>query len=205
MFKKLAADALGLSDIGTIIAPENYNKVDADDYILNEDGEKIYFVIKSKADEYCFTDRALIHVDGSNAISKKRLVKRFDYYTNPVSNVTLETAGTIDLDIEIKFSLGGNYYSIDVNKNQLEQLKDLYKALISIGKEIEEGHLYLNMSLEGLRTTSSTFGGVKLDKELNLTEDFKTLNEYVFANMKENRERFIKKNFASTFEKYINN
>ena len=205
MFKKLAADALGLSDIGKIISPDNYNKVDADDYILNEDGEKIYFVIKSKADEYCFTDRALIHVDGNNAISKKRLVKRFDYYSNPVTNVTLETAGTIDLDIEIKFSLGGTHYSIDVNKNQLEQLKDLYKALISIGKEIQEGHLYLNMSLDGLKATTSTFGGVKLDKELNLTDDFKKLNEYIFSNMKENRGKFIKKNFSDTFEKYINN
>ena len=52
MFKKLAADAFGLSDVGVIIAPGDYNKVDADDYLFHEDGEKIFFLIKSKKDEY---------------------------------------------------------------------------------------------------------------------------------------------------------
>jgi hypothetical protein len=55
MFGKVAADVLGLSDIGSVIKPENYDKADADDYVMHEDGEKIYFLIKSKSDEYCFT------------------------------------------------------------------------------------------------------------------------------------------------------
>ena len=49
MFRKAAADVLGLSDLGTIIRPEDYDKVDADDYVMHEDGEKIFFLIKSKA------------------------------------------------------------------------------------------------------------------------------------------------------------
>ena len=60
IFGKMAADTLGLSDIGKIIDPNDFNKVDGDDYIMNEDGEKIYFVIKSKSDEYVFTNRGLI-------------------------------------------------------------------------------------------------------------------------------------------------
>lgn len=40
MFKKVASDVLGLSDIGTVIKPEDYDKVDADDYVMHEDGEK---------------------------------------------------------------------------------------------------------------------------------------------------------------------
>lgn len=71
MFKKLAADALGLSDIGSVISPADYDKVDADDYVMHEDNEKIYFLIKSKSDEYCFTNKALIHLDGTSAMSKK--------------------------------------------------------------------------------------------------------------------------------------
>ncbi|MBD5074567.1 hypothetical protein GUF45_23655, partial [Xanthomonas citri pv. citri] len=67
MFKKIAADALGLSDIGKIIEPQDYDKTDADDYVMHEDNEKIYFLIKTKADEYCFTNLALIHVDGERA------------------------------------------------------------------------------------------------------------------------------------------
>ena len=52
MFTKIASDALGLSDIGKIISPSDYHKVDSDDYIFNEDGEKIFYLIKSKSDEY---------------------------------------------------------------------------------------------------------------------------------------------------------
>ena len=79
MFKKLAAEALGISDVGVIIAPADYDKVDADDYLFREDGEKIFFLIKSKKDEYCFTNFGLTHVDGESAVSSKRVIKRYEY------------------------------------------------------------------------------------------------------------------------------
>ena len=41
MLKRLVSDALGLSDIGSVISPADYDKVDADDYVMHEDGEKI--------------------------------------------------------------------------------------------------------------------------------------------------------------------
>ena len=47
MFGKVAADILGLSDVGSVIKPENYDKVDSDDYVMHEDNERIYFLIKS--------------------------------------------------------------------------------------------------------------------------------------------------------------
>lgn len=97
MFKKIAADALGLSDIGKIIDPQDYDKTEADDYVMHEDDEKIYFLIKTKADEYCFTNLALIHVDGEKATSSKKTLKRYSYYENEISDVFLETAGKIDL------------------------------------------------------------------------------------------------------------
>ena len=34
MFKKMAADVLGLSDVGSVITPKDYDKVDADDYVM---------------------------------------------------------------------------------------------------------------------------------------------------------------------------
>jgi hypothetical protein len=100
VFKKLAADALGISDVGVIIAPGDYNKVDADDYLFHEDGEKIFFLIKSKKDEYCFTNFGLTHVDGESAVSAKRTIKRYEYGAHRISGVTIETAGTIDMDVE---------------------------------------------------------------------------------------------------------
>lgn len=46
MFKKMAADVLGLSDVGSVITPKDYDKVDADDYVMHEDGEKILWQVR---------------------------------------------------------------------------------------------------------------------------------------------------------------
>ena len=132
MFKKFAAEALGLSDVGAVVQPRDYDKVDADDYLFHEDQEKIHFLIKSKKDEYCFTNLALVHVDGDSAVSSKRTIRRYDYARHQVGPVTIETAGTIDLDVELKFTLGDRAFSIDVRKDHLEALKDIYKALHTI-------------------------------------------------------------------------
>ena len=43
MFKNLASDALGLSDIGKIIPPSQFNQTDIDDYIFHD-----AFVLKLK-------------------------------------------------------------------------------------------------------------------------------------------------------------
>ena len=134
MFKKLAAEALGLSDTGVIVAPGDYDKVDADDYLFHEDGEKIFFLIKSKKDEYCFTNLGLTHVDGESAVSAKRTIKRYEYVAHRISHVTIETAGTIDMDVELKFFVDDLKFSIDVRKNFLEPLKDIYKALTMIAR-----------------------------------------------------------------------
>lgn len=150
MFKKIAADALGLSDIGKIIEPQDYDKTDADDYVMHEDNEKIYFLIKTKADEYCFTNLALIHVDGERATSSKRTLKRYPYSQYKISDVFLETAGKVDLDVEIKFKLGGEQFDIDVHKDQIEKLKDLYKALLRIAETTYENDILINQAEQSL-------------------------------------------------------
>ncbi len=48
MFKKIASDALGLSDVGKIIDPADYDKTDADDYVRHEDDEKSFFSSRQK-------------------------------------------------------------------------------------------------------------------------------------------------------------
>ena len=154
MFKKFAAEALGLSDVGLIVLPKDYDKVDADDYLFHEDQEKIHFLIKSRKDEYCFTNLALVHVDGDSAVSSKRTIKRYDSAQYPVGAVTIETAGTVDLDVELKFTMGERAFSIDVRKDHLEALKDIYKALHTIGKlqerdAVGRGHAVQSASVVG--------------------------------------------------------
>ncbi|MFE8600449.1 PH domain-containing protein [Archangium violaceum] len=202
MFGKLAADALGLSDIGSVIAPADYDKVDADDYVMHEDQEKIYFLIKSKSDEYCFTNKALVHLDGTSATSKKRMLRRYTYSSNPISNVLLETAGNIDMDVEIKFHLGGNNFSIDVHKKHLEQVKDLYKALFRISEMMHENEIALGHAKTSIDVASTTLGRGQAGST-PIVESFKELNQAAFAWLTGAQQKYWVKDFGSVFERYI--
>ncbi|MEM7799572.1 MAG: PH domain-containing protein [Chloroflexota bacterium] len=203
MFKKVAADALGLSDIGSVISPKDYDKVEADDYVMHEEEEKIFFLIKSKMDEYCFTNKALIHVDGTSAISKKRMLRRYSYYKHPITNVALETAGTIDMDIEIKFSMGDKAYSIDVHKQYLEQLKDLYKALYKMSSIQKENMLMHDYSMKSL--SAATNSVARSSGATNPEDQFKEINQYAFKWMEHNYKTYVRKDFSEVFLKFINN
>jgi hypothetical protein len=204
VFGKVAADVLGLSDIGSVIYPKDYDKVDADDYLMHEDGEKIYFLIKSKSDEYCFTNKALIHLDGTSATSKKRVLRRYDYVTHKISNVVLETAGTVDLDVELKFHIGSQHYSIDVHKKHLEELKDLYKALIKIAEITHENEVILSYAKQSLELASQTLSRVA-STESGLVNQFKELNQASFQWLVDATKQYRIKDFGFVFERYINN
>lgn len=201
MFKKFAAEALGISDVGVIIPPSEYDKVDADDYLFHEDAERIFFLIKSKKDEYCFTNLSLIHVDGESAVSAKRTIKRFDYINHRISQVTIETAGTIDLDVELKFTLeGGAAFSIDVKKHFIESLKDIYKALITISKLQYQNEIARANAMQCLGAIASMYkinnagSGEEIVKHYNALLD--NLNATII-------ERHAGRDFSHVFEKYI--
>lgn len=204
MFKKLAADALGLTDVGAVIQRADYDKVEADDYVMHEDGETIFFLIKSRSDEYCFTNHALIHVDGTSAVSKKRTLRRYGYRTNPIANVSLETAGTIDMDVEIKFTIGAQTFSIDVNKKHLEQLKDLYKALVRIAELTEENQTMLGYAAQSLQLASATLGRMTSSQGDPAT-GMRDVNRVAFDWLTENYRQYGTKDFGFVFQRYINN
>ena len=200
MFKKFAAEALGLSDIGIIVQPKDFDKVDADDYLFHEDQERIYFLIKSKKDEYCFTNLALIHVDGESAISSKRAIRRYDYAYYAIANVGIETSGTIDLDVELKFTIGDKLFSIDVRKDYLEALKDIYKALISIGRQQHHAEVCRGHALHALNATATAYklGSTGAGETLagQFTELLRSLNHAVLQD-------HTRRDFSAVFEKYI--
>ncbi|CEG24214.1 YvbH-like oligomerization region [Planococcus massiliensis] len=204
MFKKMASEALGLSDIGKIIDPQDYDKTDADDYVMHEDQEKIYFLIKTKADEYCFTNLALIHVDGESAMSSKRTLKRFPYSQNSISDVVMETAGKIDLDIEIKFKLGQIAYSIDVQKDQIERLKDLYKSLLRIAEITHENEIITAMANESLNKAVTVLQNSR-PNDVAMDVQYSKLTDFGFTWMTSVRNQYHIKDFGDVFEKYINN
>ena len=202
MFKKLAAGALGISDIGVIVEPADFSKVDADDYLFSEDGEQIFFLIKSKKDEYCFTNLALIHVDGDSAVSSKRSIKRYDYATNPISKVTIETAGTLDMDVELKFHLESTVFSIDVKKTFIEQVKDIYKALITISKQQQRDAGSRANAMRALDAIASVHKLNVAPGEGGLVSQFDAMLEALNTAM---FETHTKRDFSDVFTKYIHN
>jgi hypothetical protein len=202
MFKKLAAEALGISDIGVIVSPNDYDKVDADDYLFSEDGEQIFFIIKSKKDEYCFTNLALIHVDGDSAVSSKRSIKRYDYASTEIAHVTIETAGTLDMDVELKFTAGDTVFSIDVKKSHIEQLKDIYKALISIGKQQHRDAVGRENAIRAMDATASVFKLNGVQPGSSVAGQF---GELLAAMNTAMLETHTKRDFSDVFTKYIHN
>jgi cation transport regulator ChaB len=201
MFRKLAADALGLSDVGVIVPPADFNKVDADDYLFHEAGEKIYFLIKSKKDEYAFTNLGLVHVDGESAVSSKRTIRRYEFATNEIESVTLETAGTLDMDVELKFVLGAATFSIDVKKQFIEQLKDIYKALFTINKLQNRDETARENAYRVLQATAEMHK-IAPNSEQQVINTFNAvldnLNNTVL-------DRFTRRDFGAVFEKFIHN
>lgn len=197
MFKRIAAEAMGLSDIGVIVPPSDYARVDADDYLFHEDGEKIYFLIKSKKDEYCFTNLALIHVDGDSAVSAKRSIRRYEFAQHEVSSVSIETAGTVDRDIELKFQIGSRALSIDVRKDFIEQLKDVYKALIAIGRQQMRDQVARDHIQPCLSAVASAFKIGAAGDEDAIARQFRTLLTAT------NEASINTRDFGAFFERYI--
>ena len=207
MFKNLAAEMMGMGDIGTIVEPQDFNKTDVDDYIFHEDNEKIFFVIKSAADEYCFTNVAFIHLDGKSAMSKKRTLNRYLYKHHSIKNVLLETAGGVDLDAEIKFQLGDQHFSIDIDKKQIEKIRDLYKALFTIGETLKEINRKRNILLQSNESIQKMFNLRELNEQaiLNLPA---IINQTAHQVEDYTRQRLLEIenfDFSEIFERYLKN
>jgi hypothetical protein len=200
VFKKLAADALGLSDVGVIIAPGDYHKVDADDYLFHEDGEKIFFLIKSKKDEYCFTNLGLTHVDGESAISAKRTIRRYEYRAHRISQVTIETAGTIDMDVELKFNVDEIKFSIDVRKSFIESLKDIYKALTMIAQLQERNEVARTNAMHTLNAVAAMYKVNAASTEDAVVKQYNALLDNLNTTV---LDRFSGRDYSAVFEKYI--
>lgn len=206
MFGKIASDVLGISDIGKIIDPKDFNKVDVDDYIFHEDNEQIFFVIKSKTDEYCFSSLAFTHLDGDLAVSKKKTLNRYDYSTYTIQNVRIETAGTIDLDCELKFTIKGNGitkdFSIDIDKKQEEAIKDIYKSLYKISAIQKENSIKAGHIINSIETAKET---LKNAKHTNVEEAFRSIAEFTESWYERASSLTYRKDFSEVFELYINN
>lgn len=205
MFKSFAADALGLSDIGKILEPKDFDKADVDDFIFPEDNERIFVVIKSKSDEYCFTNLAFIHLDGASAVSRKKTLKRYLYKHYPIADVCIETAGTVDLDAELKFSVGAVEISIDIDKRQISQIRDIYRALFAASERCKLIKKQFETLLETQTAVNQMFSLRDLPEQvvLSLPDIINQTVSQVEQHFNDRRANIQNYNFNDVFLKYI--
>lgn len=205
MFKNIASDMLGLSDIGKIIEAKDFDKTDIDEYVFQEDNEKIFVVIKSKTDEYCFTNIAFIHLDGNIAVSKKKTLNRYLYKHYPISHVRIETAGTVDLDVEIKFKIGEQQISIDIDKKQIEQVRDIYKALFTISEKCKDIQKYMATLQYTHEEINKMFVLRELPEQvvLSLPDLISQTIDQVESHFNTRRNEIQNYDFGSIFARYI--
>lgn len=205
MFKNIASDVLGLSDIGKIIDAKDFDKTDIDEYVFQEDNERIFVVIKSKTDEYCFTNLAFIHLDGNIAVSKKKTLHRYLYKHYAISGVRIETAGTVDLDVELKFKVGEKDVSIDIDKKQIEQVRGIYKALFAISEKCKEIQKYMATLQNTYEAINKMFVLRELPEQivLNLPDIITQTALQVESNFNARRDQIQRYDFGAVFERYI--
>ena len=202
MIKKFASDALGLSDIGKVIEAYDYEKTEADDYLLYEKGERIYFLIKTKNDEYCFTNFALIHVDGESTVNKKRILKRYDYKFHTLRQVSFETVGTMDMDIEINFTIGEMAFNINVHKNFSEKTRDLYKSLVTIERIMRDNEKHRNFMFDSLEYATRSLASSSF-AQTSPAESYKSIVEFTNQWLQDCSRIYSKEDYSDVFDLFI--
>jgi hypothetical protein len=151
-----ASAAAGTADVCEFLRPPQFASAQSASFVDAEAGERIFAVLRCKTDEYCFTDIALLHLDGSSPLSKKRLVTRYPLKEHRFSNVQIETAGTVDWDAELKFELAGKRWSIDVAKKELPSLTALWRALVHVGAAQAANERALDMAAKAFGAAAQT-------------------------------------------------
>ncbi|MFO0096215.1 MAG: PH domain-containing protein, partial [Gemmatimonadaceae bacterium] len=134
------------------------------------------------------------------AISSKRTIKRYDYAQYAIGEVSIETAGTIDLDIELKFTIGDKLFSIDVRKDYLEALKDIYKALHTIGKLQQRDEVARSHAISAASVLGSM---LKLGSAVDPSAVVAHYQAVRGAMNSAGLDTHLRKDYSSIFEKYI--
>ena len=124
---KVGAELSGSANNCTMLSRSEFDKESSLDYLLPNESAMIF--LKSSKDEFIFTDRALIFIDGDSVTSPKRTIKRTEYYDHPIEHIVFVTAGVMDNDVSISFKLGSIGFHIDIKKSEVENAKLITRCL----------------------------------------------------------------------------
>jgi len=107
--------------------------------------------------------------------------------------------------VEIKFQLGGASYSIDIEKSQIEKVRDLYKALFSIGEACKEIERQMNSLVITQQAVNNMFSLRELPEQilLNLPDIISQTTIQVENKFTERRKQIENYDFSAIFERYL--
>jgi hypothetical protein len=104
------------------------------------------------------------------------------------------------MDVELKFSIGGTVFSIDVRKQYLEQLKDVYKALIAISRLQTRDEAGRQNALKVLAAMSSMYKIGQAGMPRDLPDQFNALLDNLNQTV---LDRHTRRDFGEVFSRYI--
>lgn len=96
---------------------------------LLADGEQMEIGFKVIRDTFIFTNKRLILVDKQGITGKKTSYLSIPY--GKITKFSVETAGTFDLDAELKIWIGSDQFPLERKFNKKVNIYDLQKVLAS--------------------------------------------------------------------------
>ena len=151
----MTAEMTGSADCCKIIPMEQFQQEVTLSYLIP--GEVPYFLLKSKREEYVFTNFAFIICRGESATNTRRLTTRFNYFECALTDLQFETAGisVTDRDCELKFNMGGQAHNIDIWKNETEQAKHVYRCLTELSRNMTRNQVLMQLATTALASTKN--------------------------------------------------
>ena len=107
--------------------------------------------------------------------------------------------------MELKFNLGGTSYSIDIEKSQIDKVRDLYKALFSISEACKEIERQMNSLVITQQAVNNMFSLRELSEQvlLNLPDIISQTTIQVENKFTERRKQIENYDFSRIFERYL--
>lgn len=221
MIEKLTNKVFGLSQLGVFVSGDELEGTYSKDYIL-DNLEQIYYLIKTKTSEYCFTNRAFIYLT-ENTADKRTAFYRYDYSSYLLQSISLEAAGAMDLDAELKFYLVPiaeytkkveneylplklklpNYvqkidFAISIHRSYNNHLKALYKTLWIISKKQVENIQKCELSEKALNMAFNSFwAGTKAG---TTSKEFGEITKFADKWILDKRQEYSNEDFREVFE-----
>ena len=107
--------------------------------------------------------------------------------------------------MEVKFQLGGTSYSIDIEKSQIDKVRDLYKALFSIGEACKEIERQTSTLMQTQQAVNTMFSLRELPEQvvLNLPDIICQTTLQIEAGFTERRKQIENYDFSAIFDRYL--